>query len=111
LKAVSLAIAFMLIGNVAAFARAVLIPTPDQLAAPATVICNGVVESVTQTSVENTGTHPWDSVTHFTAKIKSSTSLREKFRRNLKSNIHRDLQCPTARFKSASKTTSAIASF
>jgi len=51
-------------------ARIVLPPLPDALAKQSALICNGQVESITETGTDKTGSHPWDSVTHLTAKIK-----------------------------------------
>jgi hypothetical protein len=51
-------------------ARGVRVPGPDELAAQSTLICNGLVESIAEDGTDKGHVNPWESVNHFTAKIK-----------------------------------------
>src|ERR1700733_7272236 len=51
-------------------ARPGRIPTSEELAEKASLICNGRVESITEGRTERGTGVSWDSITFFTAKIK-----------------------------------------
>ncbi len=73
MKAIAYALAFILIYAISASslsARPVRIPKPEELADKAILICNGLVESIIEGNTEKGPGGSWDSITHFTAKIK-----------------------------------------
>lgn len=61
---------FFVLSISSVFARIILVPKPEEMADQATLICNGVVEAITENSIDKDLVRPWDSVTHLTAKIK-----------------------------------------
>ena len=66
-------LAFVLVYAISASslsARLFRIPTPEELAQKATLICNGRVESITEGRTDKGTGGSWDSITFFTAKIK-----------------------------------------
>ena len=76
MKAVILTVAFMLLSHAMASARIYATASPDDMAGPSTLICNGVVESITDAGTGKNVDH--SEMGMFTAKIKVLHILKGK---------------------------------